>query len=261
MEEWIRKLFIERADIFLKIMNERWAVTEDLVNGMLKVLNSFGITSGSLLDLCCGNGRISIYMAKRGFRALGVDISKAFIADANKKAAEHGVADKTRFLEGDVRQLKEVLRGVCEPFDVVVNAWTSIGYFSKEEDLNIFKQARELSKEGAILFIAETAHTEFFSLKFTPTSYSEVEDYVILENRSYDPQKAQISTTWAFYKKQGNDLKYIDKVNYQLRVYSLSELVELLEKAGWQTVANYGNLATLQPATPLTSLNIVAKAV
>lgn len=260
MEEWIRKLFIERADVFLKILNERWAIAEGLVNGMLKVLSDFGITSGSLLDLCCGNGRISVYMAKRGFKAVGVDISRAFIEDASKKAAEHGVSDKTRFLEGDVRRLKEVLKGLCEPFGVVVNAWTSVGYFSKEEDLSIFKQARELSREGAILFIAETAHTEFFSLKFTPTSYSEINDFVVLENRSFDPRKAQMITTWAFYKKHGNDLKYIDKVDFQLHIYSLNELVELLEKAGWETVAHYGNLATLQPMTPLTSLNIVAKA-
>ncbi|MEM3579365.1 MAG: class I SAM-dependent methyltransferase [Candidatus Bathyarchaeia archaeon] len=261
MEEWIRKLFIERAAIFLKIMNERWTMTEDLVNGMLKVLSGFSITTGNLLDLCCGNGRISIHMAKKGFKAVGVDISKAFIEDANKKAAEHGVLDKTRFLEGDVRRLKEVLKGVCEPFDVVVNAWTSIGYFPREEDLSIFKQARELSREGAILFVAETAHTEFFSLKFTPTSYSEINDFIILENRSYDPRKAQLITTWTFYKKHGNDLKYIDKVDFQLHIYSLSELVELLEKAGWETVAHYGNLTTLQPVTPLTSLNMVAKAV
>ncbi|MEM3730443.1 MAG: hypothetical protein QW667_02930 [Candidatus Bathyarchaeia archaeon] len=66
MEEWIKKLFVERADIFLKLLNERWARTEGLVNGMLKALSSFNIFSGNLLDLCCGNGRISVYMAKKG---------------------------------------------------------------------------------------------------------------------------------------------------------------------------------------------------
>jgi len=238
MEDWIRKLFVERAGIFLKLLDERWKITEELVNGMVKVLNGFGIASGNLLDLCCGNGRISIHMAKKGFKAVGVDISRAFIEDANKKAREHGVSDKTKFVEGDVRCLKEVLKGVSESFDVVVNAWTSIGYFPKEEELNIFKQARELSKEGAILFIAETVHTEFFSLKFTPTDYSEIDNIVILENRTYDPKIAQLSTTWTFYKRHKNDLKFIDKVDFQLHIYSLSELVELLKKAGWETVAH-----------------------
>ncbi|MEM3832829.1 MAG: class I SAM-dependent methyltransferase [Thermoprotei archaeon] len=261
MEEWISKLFIKRADIFLKILDKRWAVTEDLVNGMLKVLSGFGIVSGNLLDLCCGNGRVSVYMARKGFKAVGVDVSRAFIEDANRKAAEHGVTDRISFVEGDVRQLKEVLKGISEPFDVVVNAWTSIGYFSQEEEYSVFKQARELSRKGAILFILETAHTEFFSLKFTPTSYSEIDDLVILENRNYDPRKAQLKTTWIFYKKHGNDLQFIDKVDFQLHIYSLSELVGLLERAGWETIASYGNISTLQPMTPLTSLNIIAKAV
>ncbi|MEM3730444.1 MAG: class I SAM-dependent methyltransferase [Candidatus Bathyarchaeia archaeon] len=192
---------------------------------------------------------------------MGVDISKAFIEDANKKAKEHGVSDRTRFVEGDVRRLKEILRWVSEPFDVIVNAWTSIGYFSQEEDLSIFKQARELSRKDAILFIAETAHTEFFSLKFTPTTYSEIDDLVILENSRYDPKKAQITTTWAFYKKGVDNLKFIDKVDFQLHIYSLKELSSLLEKAGWETIAYYGDLTNLQPLSPLTSLNIVAKAV
>ncbi|MEM3596774.1 MAG: hypothetical protein QXJ53_01390 [Candidatus Bathyarchaeia archaeon] len=107
----------------------------------------------------------------------------------------------------------------------------------------------------------ETAHTEFFSLKFTPTDYSEVDGFVILENRSYDPKASQINTTWTFYKKSGKDLKYMDKVDFQLHIYSLKELSSLLEKAKWETVAYYGSLVNLQPMTPLTSLNLVAKAI
>ncbi len=152
--------------------------------------------------------------------------------------------------EGSLRTLR---RG-CQRLDF-------LGYFSQEEELSIFKQAREPSKTSAILFIVETAHTEFFSLKFTPTSYSEIDNFVILEDRSFDPRKAQINTTWTFYEKHGNDLKFVDKVDFQLHIYSLSELVGLLEKAGWETIAHYGSLSTLQPMTPLTSLNIVAKAV
>lgn len=32
---------------------------------MVKVLSGFGLVSGNLLDLCCGNGRIPVYMAKK----------------------------------------------------------------------------------------------------------------------------------------------------------------------------------------------------
>lgn len=260
MSDWIKKLFVEHSNIFLKLLNQRWPRTEELVDGMVKILDDFGITSGNLLDLCCGNGRISICMAKKGFEAIGVDISKAFVEDARRKAQEHGVSSLVTFLEGDVRKLKEVIGNISKPFDVVVNAWTSVGYFSQEDDFNVFKQARELSREGTILFIAETMHSEFLSLKFTPTSYMEIDNIVLLENRKYNPTTSKLNTSWTFYNKHEEDLKFIDRVEYELHVYSLSELSSLLRNAGWEALATYGSLSTLQPMNPLTSLNIVAKA-
>ena len=261
MRDWTKKLFIERSDIFLKIMNQRWAKTEQLVNGIVKLLDDFGVKSGNVLDLCCGNGRTSVYMAKKGFRTVGVDMSRAFLEDARRKAKEHGVSHLATFMEGDVRNLKAVLGTVSKPFDVIVNVWTSIGFYQEKDDFNMFKQARQLSKEDAALFIAETAHTEYLSLKFTPTSYAELDDTVMLENRKYDPITAQADTCWAFYNKRGENLEFIDKVEIVHHVYNLSELCALLKKAGWKTIATYGNLFTLQPMNALTSMNIVAKAV
>jgi 2-polyprenyl-3-methyl-5-hydroxy-6-metoxy-1,4-benzoquinol methylase len=260
--DWVGKLFVDRSDLFLRLLNQKWLKTEELVSGMTRILDSYGIKSGNLLDLCCGNGRISIYMAKKGFKTVGVDISRAFIEDAERKAREHGVSRLVTFLEGDVGKLREVVdTKYSVPFDVVVNAWTSIGFCETEEDLSIFKQARELSREGAILFVAETTHTEYLALKFAPTSYTELDHIVILENMKYDSIKSQMSTSWSFYNKRGQDLQFIDKVDITLHVYSLSELSSLLLKAGWEAISSYGNVATLQEMSPLTNMNIVAKAV
>lgn len=261
MRDWINKLFIERPDLFLRIMNQRWTKTEQLVNGIVKLLDDFGIKSGNLLDLYCGNGRTSIYIAKKGFKTVGVDISKAFLEDARRKAKEHGVSRLVTFLEGDVRKLKKVVGTISRPFDVVVNVWTSIGFYQQKDDLSVFKQARQLSRKGTILFIAETMHTERLSLIFTPTSYTELDDMVILENRKYDPTTAQINTAWIFYSKRGENLEFIDKAEIAHHVYSLSELCSLLKRAGWETIITYGSLSTLQPMSPLTHMNIVAKAV
>lgn len=260
MGNWVKKLFVEHADLFLKLLDYRWPRTEELVNGMIRVLNNLGITSGNLLDLCCGNGRVSVYMAKKGFKAVGVDISQVFLDDARKKAQDHQVSNMVTFLQGDIRKLREAVKSFPEPFDVVVNAWTSVGYYSQEDDLDMFKEARELSKEGAVLFIAETMHNEFLSMKFTPTSYMEFDDIVLLESRKYDPTTSNMNSSWAFYDKRGENLSFIDRVEIEHYIYNLKELSSILRKAGWEIEATYGNLSTLQPMNPLTSLNIVAKA-
>jgi SAM-dependent methyltransferase len=260
MGNWIEKLFVERSDLFLKLLDQRWPKTPQLVDGMIRLLRSYGIFSGNLLDLCCGNGRISIYMAKKGFKSVGVDISKAFLEDGKRKAEDNGVSDRVTFVEGDVRKLRQVLGKVQKPFDVVVSAWTSIGYFSEEDDINTFSQARQLSRSGAILFIAETMQTEYLSIKFSPTSYSEINNIVMLEERKYDQTKARANTSWVFYRKLGKDLEFIDKIDFENHVYSPSELSSLLKRACWETLVFYGNLSTLEPMTPLTHLNLVAKA-
>jgi len=112
-------------------------------------------------------------MAKKGFKSVEVDISKAFLEDVKRKAEENGVSHLVTYAEGDVRKLKQVLGRVQKPFDVVTNAWTSIGYYSEYDDINIFSRAREPSRKSTILFITETVHTEYLSIKFAPTSYSE----------------------------------------------------------------------------------------
>jgi hypothetical protein len=82
----------------------------------------------------------------------------------------------------------------------------------------------------------------------------------MLEDRKYDPTTSNLSTSWIFYDKRGQNLRFLDRVDFENHIYSLSELSSLLRKARWETIASYGNLSTLQPMSPLTSLNIVAKA-
>ncbi|QXE90727.1 class I SAM-dependent methyltransferase [Geomonas subterranea] len=52
------------------------------------------------LDLACGEGRNSIYLAQHGFIATGVDISPRGLERARRRAAEVGVA--VEFIEADL---------------------------------------------------------------------------------------------------------------------------------------------------------------
>ena len=53
-------------------------------------------------DLGCGDGRIVIAAARRGARGVGIDIDPARIAEANAAARAAGVADRVRFVLGDL---------------------------------------------------------------------------------------------------------------------------------------------------------------
>lgn len=74
---------------------------QSIVDEMLTIANVTG--DDVLYDLGSGDGRIPITAALRyGTRGVGIDIDPALVAEANKNAANAKVADKVRFIEGDI---------------------------------------------------------------------------------------------------------------------------------------------------------------
>ena len=58
-----------------------------------------------ILDAGCGPGRHSIRAAQAGCRVQAIDISDAAIAEARRRAAKVGLADRIRFEQADLTQL------------------------------------------------------------------------------------------------------------------------------------------------------------
>ncbi len=63
------------------------------------------VPPGPALDIGCGTGTNTIYMAQQGRQAFGVDFVPRAIAKANRKAQQAGVAGQTRFFVADVTDL------------------------------------------------------------------------------------------------------------------------------------------------------------
>jgi SAM-dependent methyltransferase len=61
---------------------------------------------GRALDLGCGTGTDSVYLARRGWEVIGVDMVPRALAIARRRAAAAGVSP--RFLRGDVTRLPEL---------------------------------------------------------------------------------------------------------------------------------------------------------
>lgn len=71
-----------------------------------EMLNAAGVTKNDVVyDLGCGDGRIVIAAAKEfGARGVGVDINPERIKEAEENARKAGVADRVKFVEGDLFQ-------------------------------------------------------------------------------------------------------------------------------------------------------------
>lgn len=60
------------------------------------------VEDGLALDLACGLGHNSIWLAQHGWRVLGVDLSRVALAKARKAATAQGVTERVRFAQVDL---------------------------------------------------------------------------------------------------------------------------------------------------------------
>ncbi|HAP70421.1 MAG TPA: SAM-dependent methyltransferase [Flavobacteriales bacterium] len=98
----------------------------------------------SALDLACGKGRHSLHLRNKGFDVIGVDLSEESIAEA-KLSERDGLA----FFEHDMRSLYW-----NEHFDLVVNLFTSFGYFhNKEDDQKTISSVADSLKSGGLFVL------------------------------------------------------------------------------------------------------------
>jgi precorrin-6B methylase 2 len=68
-----------------------------------KMLDMAGVTAKDyVMDLGSGDGRNIIMAAKRGARALGVEYNPEMVALSRRNAQKEGVAERARFVQGDM---------------------------------------------------------------------------------------------------------------------------------------------------------------
>jgi 2-polyprenyl-3-methyl-5-hydroxy-6-metoxy-1,4-benzoquinol methylase len=89
----------------------------------------------SVLDLCCGQGRHSVQLAKRGLKVTGLDLNPDYVELAQQAAIAHHVAIET--VAADMRDIP-----FENKFDAIVNMYSSFGYLESEtEDLKVLESA------------------------------------------------------------------------------------------------------------------------
>lgn len=176
-----------------------------------------------VLDAPCGYGRVSVPLARLGASVLGVDQSAPLLAEAAQRRADLGV-ERLRFLRHDLRApLAE------SGFDAALNLFTSLGYGSEEDDLAILSTLGAAVRPGGAIAI-DTMHRDvvaaFRARDFTP-AHRLPDGTLVLEEPRFDPVAGRIDTTWYWAGPAGCGQK-----SASLRVYAITEVVRLVERAG-----------------------------
>jgi SAM-dependent methyltransferase len=194
------------------------------------IVNLLDLPQGSsILDLCCGHGRHAIPLAQRGYLVTGQDLSEIFLREAEKEAQAQSV--QVRLVHSDMRNIP-----FENEFDAAINIFTAFGYLEDQgEDQKVLQQVYKALKPGG-LFLLETVHREGLMRRYAPQMISHYpEELIVLEERRFDLLTSQIEVKVTMIYPNGQRKEY----SHSLRVYTLTELAQMLTIAGLQVKAFY----------------------
>lgn len=107
-----------------------------------------------LLDITCGPGLYAAELAGRGLDVTGIDFSPASIRHARQLAEGLGVAERTRFVLADVRDvLPKVASQEAGCYDAALLLYGQLAVFTREEAAGLLRQAAAALRPGGRLAI------------------------------------------------------------------------------------------------------------
>ncbi len=222
---WYDEFFKEDyLKIYVPFLTEERTKTD--VDFIVQVLN---LPAGSkILDLACGYGRHTIPLAKMEYDMTGLDYTEKFIQMAEERAKSENV--QIEFLVGDMRKIP-----FENHFAGVVSFFTSFGFFSDEENFEVLKGvSNSLKKEGK--FLLDIINRDFVVKNFRAKDWDRLEDgTLVLEENILDLMTNRTKNYRTIIDKKGERT-----ISFELRLYTLQELVSLLEKVDLKVIQTYG---------------------
>ena len=190
-----------------------------------------------LLDLCCGQGRHSLELARRGFQYVtGLDRSRYLIRLARKRARQGNLP--VSFHEGDARRFR---LGDGE-FHCVCILGNSFGYFDRpEDDLAVLEAVKRALASGGVL-VMDLMDGEWMRSHFEARSWEWVDQnhFVCRERGLAEDGDRLISREVVVHAERG----VIADQFYAERLYSKERMEALMQRAG------FGNLRFHSVAAP-----------
>ncbi|MGQ0672892.1 MAG: methyltransferase domain-containing protein [Hyphomicrobium sp.] len=234
--EWWRKLF---NALYVKTDGDVVENNENTRREVDFILAAAPVQSHSqILDLCCGQGRHCLELARRGFKNVtGVDRSRYLIRLAKKRAQNEGL--QVVFKEGDARnpRLPEAT------FDCVAIMGNSFGYFSNKLD-----DEKVLATVGKILrpsgqIVLDITDGAYMADNFERRSWEWIDEHhFVCRERSLAADRERLISREVIVH---DEMGVIADQFYAERLYTKEGIAKLLEKCGFRNVRHHGSAEAL----------------
>lgn len=192
-------------------------------------LSSAQIEPGAkVLDVPCGGGRHSVELADRGYKVTGVDFSREFLVSANQLDQE----DKVTFIESEMVHLPWP-----NSFDAVLCVGNSYPYMTDDLNFAFLVSVFGTLKPGGTFVLESGAVAESLLPHYQERRWYEMPTMLFAVKNDYDCTLGRLNTTYTFVKEG----KVETRQGFQ-RVYTCSELIGMLKKAGFSLIEPFDAL-------------------
>lgn len=177
----------------------------------------------SVLDLACGAGRHSKALCERWW-TVGLDLSAALLRVARREDRD------APYVRADMRELPFA----PESFDLVVNLFTSFGYFEDDrEHARVLAVVRDALRPGGA-FVIDFLNASQVRRNLVPYDERIENGVTIVQSRVISPDDRFVEKTIRL-KERGRE--YVERV----RLLSAGDLERMLEIAGFDVVHCFGD--------------------
>ena len=219
MSEWFEEWFGEDYVALYPHRNE--AEAERAVGLIARTIGTRGVRR--VLDLACGSGRHAKYLGGKWWTS-GIDLSEVLLRIARRNDTP------ARLVRGDVRALPYR----DSVFDLVVNLFTSFGYFETdlEHELVIRDLARVIAPSGT--FVLDYLNADAVRERLVPYDERTIGGRVVQQRREIT-DGGRFVVKHISLKDEGRE--FVERV----RLFTRRELEEMLARAGFRIETAYGD--------------------
>lgn len=211
------------------------------------------ITNGTILDLACGTGSISIELIKNGFDVIGIDLSENMLEIASNRLLEYG--DNFSLLKGsmtDYRLDKSVKACIC--------SLDSINHLNDINDVektfcNVYNS---LDENGVFVFDVNTIYKHNEILANNTFVFDEEDFYLVWDNEFVSDRVVRILLDMFVWNGKAYD-RFSE--NFEETAYSIEDLLDALCRAGFSDISVYDELTLNPPREKSERLYFICKKV
>ena len=191
----------------------------------------------TVLDMTAGTGAQSIGLANRGFDVTANDICKEMINVAKEKSKDLNI----------IFHIGDMITAQYGEFDAVISMFNAIGHLTEEEFERALDNIHSQLKENGLyifdIFNLTFMQKNWMNYRFIDMAAEHQNTFYVRWNDNHlENDIMHINQELIIQKGYGHPKT--EKTSWDMKIYSMKRLQEIVQKHGFHIIEKYGGLET-----------------